>query len=136
VNPYRLNRVLNQAKIALGSDRIGDVQSVNNHPEQYIFYEDEFYLRQRAYVMIGAGCCYMVERHPEIARQFEDRKELILWDDYDELTDQLAYYLTHDEERRAVGQAGHRRALSQCTAAHMMQFVFETMGLLPIADQM
>jgi spore maturation protein CgeB len=136
VNPYRLNRVLNQAKIALGSDRIGDVQSVNNHPEQYIFYEDEFYLRQRAYVMIGAGCCYMVERHPEIARQFEDRKELILWDDYDELTDQLAYYRTHDEERRAVGQAGHRRALSQYTAAHMMQFVFETMGLLPIADQM
>lgn len=135
VNPYRLNRILNQAKIVLGSDLIGDVQSVNNHPEQYIFYEDKFYLRQRAYVVIGAGCCYMVERHPEIMQQFEDRQEIVLWDDYDELTDQLDYYMNHEDERRAIGLAGHRRAQNEYTTAHMMQFVLQTMNLLPAITQ-
>jgi len=131
VNPYRLNRILNQAKIVLGSDRVGDIGSLNRIPGQFIFYDDEFYLRQRAYIAIGAGCCYVVERHPEISRQFEEGREIILWSDYAELCDQLDYYLAHDDERRAIGQAGHQRALMNYTVEHLLHFVLETMGLLP-----
>ncbi len=129
-NPYRLNRILNQARVVLGSDRLGDTSALNQLPGQYIFYEDEFYLRQRAYLVLGAGCCYMVERHPEIQRQFEDGREIVLWGDNDELIENIAYFLKHEEERRAIGLAGHRRAVSQYTVAHMMQFIFSTMGLI------
>jgi hypothetical protein len=131
INPYQLNRILNRARLVLGSDRLGDLSALNRLPEQTIFYEDEFYIRQRVYLVLGAGTCYLVERHPEIARQFEDGREIVLWDDEDELCDRIAYYLAHDDERRAVGLAGHRRVRAEYTTERLMTRMLREMELLP-----
>lgn len=130
VNPYRLNRLFHRARIILGSDRVGDISALNNVPGQYVYYDDAFYLRQRAYLVLGAGRCYMVERHPEIARRFEDEREIVLWDDYDELCHHIDFYLRHEDERQAIGIAGHHRAVSGYTVSHMWQSILEIMGLL------
>jgi hypothetical protein len=131
INPHQLNRILNRARLVLGSDRLGDVDMLNQLPEQTIFYEDEFYIRQRVYLVLGAGACYLVERHPEIARQFEDGREIVLWDDEAELCDRIAYYLAHDDERRAVGLAGHRRARAEYTTDRLVTRMLREMELLP-----
>jgi hypothetical protein len=128
-NPHRLNRILNQARIVLGSDRVSNHDQLNVIPEQTIFYEDDFLIRGRTYLTIGSGACYMVERHPEIARQFDDRREVVLWDDYDELCDQIDYYLKHDDERRAVGRAGHRRALTDYNVSTCIEKSLSIMGV-------
>jgi hypothetical protein len=130
INPRQLNRILNRARLVLGSDRLGDLSVLNQLPEQTIFYEDEFYIRQRVYLVLGAGACYLVERHPEIARQFDDGREIVLWDDEDELCDRIAYFLAHDEERRAVGLAGHRRARAEYTTERLMSRMLREMELL------
>lgn len=128
-NPHRLNRILNQARIVLGSDRVSNHDQLNVIPEQTIFYEDEFFIRARTYLTIGSGACYMVERHPEIARQFDDRREIALWDDYDELCDQIGYYLMHDDERRAIGRAGHLRALANYNISTWIENSLAGMGV-------
>jgi hypothetical protein len=71
VNPYRLNRLLNQARIVLSSDRVGNIAALNQHPGQYIFYDDEFYLRQRTipFWALAAATWWAAS---EIARQFDD----------------------------------------------------------------
>ena len=99
-------------------------------PKQTIFYEDEFFIRARTYLTIGSGACYMVERHPEIARQFDDRREIVLWDDYDELCAQIDYYLKHDDERRAIGRAGQQAARECCAIDISMRNMLKTMALL------
>jgi hypothetical protein len=131
INPRRLNRILNRARLVLGSDRLGDLGGLNQLPEQTIFYEDEFYIRQRVYLALGAGACYLVERHPEIARQFVDGREIVLWDDEDELCDRIAYYLAREDERRAVGLAGHSRVRAGYTTEHLMSRMLRQMELLP-----
>jgi hypothetical protein len=131
LNPRQLNLILNRARLVLGSDRLGDLSPLNQLPEQTIFYEDEFYIRQRVYLALGAGACYLVERHPEIARQFEDGREIVLWGDEDELCDRIAYYLAHDDERRAVGLAGHQRARAEYTTERLMTRMLQEMGLVP-----
>jgi len=131
ISPHQLNRTLNCARLVLGSDRLGDINALNQFPEQTIFYEDEFYVRQRVYLVLGAGACYLVERHPEIARQFEDGREIVLWNDEDELCDRIAYYLAHDDERRAVGLAGHRRVRAEYTVEHLISRMLREMDMLP-----
>jgi hypothetical protein len=131
LNPHQLNLILNRARLVLGSDRLGDLGVLNQLPGQTIFYEDEFYIRQRVYLVLGAGACYLVERHPEIARQFDDGREIVLWDDEDELCDRIAYYLAHDDARRAVGLAGHNRAQAEYTTERLMTRMLRNMELLP-----
>lgn len=128
-NPYELNRIFNQARIVIGSDRLNTLEILNSIPGQYIFYDDEFYIRQRVYPITGAGACYGVERHPEIMRQYDDGSEILLWDSYEELTEKIDYYLKNDDERREVAHRGYLRASSNYTISHVVGQMLEIMGL-------
>lgn len=128
-NPHRLNVLLNQAKLVLGSDRLSNIEMLNT-PNQSILYEDGFLIRGRTHLTLGSGACYLVERHPEIQRQFEDGREIILWDDHEELGEHIAYLLAHDEERREIGLEGHRRALAEHGIAVAMKTLLGEMGLV------
>ena len=61
-----------------------------------------------------SGAFYLVERCDELAEFFEPDKEIVFFDDADELADKAKYYLAHDAERERIRQAGMRRA--QCRA--------------------
>jgi len=113
-NPHTLNKWINQSKLVLGSDRIGDHESLNNLPGQYIFYTDEFFMRQRVYPVMGAGACYLVERHAEVENKFKDGREIILWDGYDDLVEKVKYLLRDEHECRRIGM----NAFSKCVLEH------------------
>jgi hypothetical protein len=129
-NPHRLNRLLNQSKLVLGSDRASNIETLNQNPGLIMPYDDEFFIRARTYLTLGAGACYLVERHPEIQRQFEDGREIILWDDYEELGERITYLLAHDDECREIGLAGHRRALEEYSISVAMEKLLGEMGLV------
>ena len=44
---------------------------------------------------------------PEIAEYFEDGKELVMYSDFRDMYDKIAYYLEHEEERKAIAHAGY-----------------------------
>ncbi|MBQ8116571.1 MAG: glycosyltransferase [Lachnospiraceae bacterium] len=44
---------------------------------------------------------------PEIAEYFEDGKELVMYSDFEDLYEKIAYYLEHEEERKAIAHAGY-----------------------------
>jgi spore maturation protein CgeB len=52
------------------------------------------------------------ERTGEVGTYFEEGKECAMFADADELVAHIAYYLDHDDERRRVSEAGHRRCLT------------------------
>lgn len=113
-NPRKLNMWINQSKLVLGSDRIGDHKSLNNLSGQYIFYEDEFFMRQRAYPVMGAGACYLVERHTEVENKFTDGHEIILWNGYDDLVEKVKQLLSNENEYKWIGM----NASSKCILEH------------------
>lgn len=112
-NPHSLNYWINQSKLVLGSDKLGSIEGLNNLPEQYIFYEDEYFIRQRAYPIMGAGACYLVEKHPEIEKRFKDGEEIVLWDDYDDLATKVELLLQDANEYKRIGANAHVRCLSE-----------------------
>jgi len=112
-DPRQLNLWLNQACLVLGSDRLADTSALNSLPGQFIFYDDQFFIRQRTYLTLGAGACYLVERHPEIQRKFTDGEEVVLWGEFRELVEKARRLLGNSALRRRIGQKAHARALAE-----------------------
>lgn len=112
-NPHKLNLWINQAKLVLGSDKLGSIEGLNNLTGQYIFYKDEYFIRQRAYPIMGAGACYLVEKHPEIEKRFKDGEEIVLWDDYEDLTAKVKLLLQDAKEYKRIGANAHARCFSE-----------------------
>jgi len=76
-----------------------------------------------------AGGFYLVEDMPEHREFFAVGKEIDTWRTVDELIDKIRYYLAHDAERRAIADAGRRRALAGQTWAHRFASLFEALAL-------
>lgn len=116
-SPLKLNTWINQSKLVLGSDRLGSIDGLNNLPGQYIFYKDEYFIRQRAYPIMGSAACYLVEKHQEIEKKFVNGEEIILWNDYDDLAKKVKLLLQDPDEVKRVGA----NAYAKCIGEHSVR---------------
>ena len=57
-----------------------------------------------------AGGFWLAEYSPEIAKYFEEGKEVVFWRDERDLIEKITYYLSNEPERRAVREAGYQKA--------------------------
>lgn len=104
-----------------------------------IDYNHENYWSDRVYETIGRGGFLI---HPFIKGlddELVDKKHIVFYEygNFDQLKDQIDYYLEHDEEREAIRLAGHEFVKKNCTYTQRMQQMLEFIGLtLNIAKQM
>jgi spore maturation protein CgeB len=66
---------------------------------------------------------------PHLERYFELGRELAVYDDLPSLIEQARYWLDHEDERRAVAEAGYQRVMAEHTYDHRFEQIFEQMGL-------
>ena len=71
-----------------------------------------------------SGGFLLTEYAPGIENYFEIDKEIVCFSNTQEMIDKVIYYLNHDEERRAIAQAGWKRAVNEYTPFHMLSRVF------------
>jgi len=76
-----------------------------------------------------AGGFYLVEDMPEHREFFAVGKEIETWRTVGELVEKIRYYLDHEAERRAIAEAGRRRALTSHTWAHRFRSLLDALGL-------
>lgn len=79
----------------------------------------------RIFQITNAGGFLLTEYRPRIENFFEIDKEIVCFRDGREMVDKILYYLNNDKERRAIAQAGWKRATSQYTPFHMMSRIFD-----------
>ncbi|MFC2070203.1 glycosyltransferase [Chloroflexota bacterium] len=71
-----------------------------------------------------AGGFLLTEYIPGLEDYFEIGKEIVCFNDTEEMIDKINYYLSHDEERRAIARAGWTRAVNEYTPTQMMSRIF------------
>ncbi|MFC2040821.1 glycosyltransferase [Chloroflexota bacterium] len=81
-------------------------------------------IKGRVFQVCMAGGFMLTEYTPGIEDYFEVGKEVVCFENSEEMIDKITYYLNHDKERRAIAQAGWRRAISEYTSSRMIAKVF------------
>jgi spore maturation protein CgeB len=106
-------RVLYESKLAL-----------NRH----IGVAAEYANNMRLYEATGVGTLLVTDEKENLAELFEPGREVVTYAAEDELVERIAYYLDHDDERRAIARAGQERTLRDHTYRHRMEELLAILG--------
>lgn len=74
----------------------------------------------RLYEATGVGALLVTERGRNLDDLFEPGREVVTYENEDELIERLRHYTEHDDERRRIAAAGQARTLSEHTYAGRM----------------
>ncbi|MFC1948655.1 glycosyltransferase [Chloroflexota bacterium] len=98
---------------------------INLNFSKAISYDQPRQLKGRLFQVCLAGGFMLTEYAPGTENYFEIDKEIVCFEDTEEMIAKVRYYLCHDEERRAIAQAGWERATREHTSSRMVARVFE-----------
>ena len=80
----------------------------------------------RTFELAAAGACQVVDLKDDLPPLFKPGEEVVAYRDLADLKRQLAYYLAHPEEARAIGENARRRALAEHTLRHRVDAMIAT----------
>ena len=75
--------------------------------------------------IMACGGFVLSNRQPEIAEYFEEGVELVTFGSMEECIDKVQYYLSHEEERRQIAEAGYRKVKSEFSYESGLARLFE-----------
>jgi spore maturation protein CgeB len=98
-------RVLAQSRIA-----------VNRHGD----FAGGYAANMRIFEATGVGALLMTESAANLPDLFEPDREVVAYDDVDDLVGKIRHFLEHEDERRRIAAAGQRRTLTEHTYQQRM----------------
>jgi spore maturation protein CgeB len=81
-------------------------------------------IKGRNFEVPGCGGFLLTERVPHLERYFDLEREVGVFDDEDDLIEQVGRWLEDDSGRAAVAEAGYRRVLAEHTYDHRFEEIF------------
>ena len=84
----------------------------------------------RLFEVPAAGGFLLTDWVAEIDAAYKEGEHLACWRDLKELREKLAYYLSHDKERREIARRGHEQFLRHHTYAARVQELLKCLGAL------
>ena len=86
-------------------------------------------IKGRNFEVPGCGGFVLTGRADNLEQYYENEKEIVCFDNRDDLIEKIRYYLAHENERAAIAQAGYDRTLREHTYAHRFKDIFSRMGM-------
>lgn len=93
-----------------------------------LMYGEIWGVNARCFEAAGVGAFQMVDWRPGLGHLFEDGEELITFAGMADLKNKIDYWLPREIERRAIADAGQRRALAEHTYRHRLELLLATLG--------
>lgn len=109
-----------RSKINLGFSTCGDTHVTGERIMQ---------VRLRDFEVPMSGGFYMVEYLEELEEFFDIGREIVCYSGPEDLAEKIRYYLSHDDEREAIRQAGFERCRRDHTWRRRFEKAFSEMGL-------
>lgn len=69
----------------------------------------------RAFDIMGCGGFLVTNYQEDYLEYFEPDEDLVMYYDYGDLIEKIAFYLEHDEERKRIAQSAHRKVAADHT---------------------
>jgi spore maturation protein CgeB len=81
----------------------------------------EYANNMRLYEATGCGAMLVTDNKRNLGDLFSIGKEIVAYENVDDLCDRIRYYEKHDVERKAIAEAGQKRTLNDHTYYHRME---------------
>ncbi|MEE9405593.1 MAG: glycosyltransferase [Algisphaera sp.] len=88
-------------------------------------------IKGRNFEVPGCGGFLLSGQAQQLDHYYTAGQDIETFASIQELIDKAKYYLAHDDQRRAIAQAGHARTLAEHTWCHRFSDIFNTVGLSP-----
>ena len=89
----------------------------------------------RHFEITAAGVFLLCYDQPELADHFVPEKECVVFRNERDLLEKIRYYLSHQDERNAIAQAGQKRTLAQHLHCHRLQTLLKTAAARHLPSQ-
>jgi spore maturation protein CgeB len=86
-------------------------------------------IKGRDFEVPGCGGFLLTGKAENLEEYYRIGREVVCFDDTDELIDKVEYYLSHEEERASIAQAGYERTLRDHTYVQRFNEIFKKIGL-------
>lgn len=117
-----VNLLQNQSRIVCGSDFLPSVKPYNERIKNaFINYDLSHTIRARTFTVLASARPYLVESHKDIENLFEKGREILTWENHDEMMEIADRCLVDKKYLKSVGDAGYNSFLSQHTVFHRLQ---------------
>jgi spore maturation protein CgeB len=87
---------------------------------RHIELSDGYANNMRLFESTGVGALLVTDAKRNLADLFEPGREVVAYEDEDDLVDKLRHFAEHDDERRRIAAAGQERTLREHTYANRM----------------
>ena len=121
VSDDQLIEMYSRSKISLGFSSVAEIPKDGSPPIKQV--------RLRDFEATMSGAFYLVEAFDELAEFFEPDREIVFFNDQQDLIDKAKFYLQNPIERERIRLAGYRRARAEHTWHRRFENVFQAMGL-------
>ena len=108
--PYQVNQIYNSSMINL-----------NIHHEQ-----SRRGLNPRTFDIMAARGFQLVDSQPELARYFEEGRDMVTYKNVADLQQKILYYLSHGEARDEIAQKGFKKTLAEHTYKNRCKHALES----------
>ena len=78
----------------------------------------------RAFDIMGAGGFLISNYQPELLDYFVPGEDFVCYESKRDLLEKVEYYLSHDEERKAIARNGHEKVAARHTYRHRIREMF------------
>ncbi len=79
----------------------------------------------RVLEMMACQGFVLVNYQEDLAKEFEDGKELVMYRSLEEMVEKIRYYLEHEDERRKIARAGYEKVLREYNYAAKLRKILE-----------
>ena len=116
-------RVFNQSRINLNLSK-ASTSDRSTHDDQ-----NPEQIKGRSFEIPGCGGFQLSGSAEDLDNYYDIGKEIVCFEGVDDLKEKACYYLSNEDERAAIAQAGYQRTLREHTYAHRFASIFKRLGL-------
>ena len=86
-------------------------------------------INMRVFEVLGAGGFLLTNKLDNLDLLFKDGVHLVTYDNPQDAVEKARYYIEHEDERKAIAEAGHKEAMAKHTYMHRLKKVCDIVGI-------
>jgi len=88
-------------------------------------YNCERYSSDRLLRILGTGVMCLSHKYPAIGMDYDNGKDLVCFESFDECYHKIKYYLNQEEERKDIAMNGNKKVLNRNTFNHQVENILK-----------